>query len=262
MNMERHNTLIVRTPEGIAFTLNLAGPVSRFLALSIDVACIMVLVNVAGAVVDAFRPVSFDATAAISILLFFVISIAYGIVLEWLGRGQTIGKRLLGLRVMDAQGLRLQFSQIAIRNLLRVVDSLPALYLVGGVSCFLSPLAQRLGDIAANTIVVRNPKILEPNLDLIATPKYNSFREYPHLVARLRQRVSPREAGVALQAVLRRDSFDPRARVELFGGIAEHFRGMVRFPDESAQGLADEQYVRNIVDILFIKDAGPAHRRS
>ena len=78
---------------------------------------------------------------------------------EWRWRGQTIGKRLLRLRVVDAEGMRLQFNQIVTRNLLRFVDSLPAFYFVGGLACWLSPKCQRLGDIAANTIVIRNPRV-------------------------------------------------------------------------------------------------------
>jgi uncharacterized RDD family membrane protein YckC len=251
--MERRDQLLIRTPEGIVFTMTLAGPLSRFLALSIDVGCTMVLSNVVGMLLKGFKLVSADAAVALSILAFFVISFAYSILLEWYARGQTLGKRLLRLRVVDAQGLRLQFSQIAIRNLLRAVDGLPAMYMVGGLACFLSPLAQRLGDIAANTIVVRTPKIRQPDLDQVATPKYNSFRSYPHLVARLRQRVTAQEAGVALQSVLRRDEFDPAARVELFGEMAAHFRSLVPFPEDFAEGLTDEQYVRNLVDLLFVK---------
>src|SRR6266496_3333003 len=178
MQRNKTNTLLIQTPEGIVFSLLLAGPVTRFLA-------------------------------------WFIIQTGYGIVLEWFWRGQTMGKRLLRLRVMDAQGLRLQFSQIVIRNLLRFVDALPALYLVGGIVCLASRRAQRLGDLAANTIVVRNPKIREPDLDQLMAGKFNSLRDYPHLVARLHQRVSPTEARVALQALLRRDELDARARVDL-----------------------------------------------
>ncbi len=69
------------------------------------------------------------------------------------------------LRVTDVHGLQLQFSQVVIRNLLRFVDSLPALYLVGGAACLINRRAQRLGDFAANTIVVWNPRVDEPNLD-------------------------------------------------------------------------------------------------
>ncbi|MEI9970964.1 MAG: RDD family protein [Ignavibacteriota bacterium] len=76
--------------------------------------------------------VNADVASAVSVVGFFVISVVYAIVLEWRWRGQTIGKRLFGLRVMDVHGLHLQFPQIAIRNLLRVIDMLPFLYLVGG----------------------------------------------------------------------------------------------------------------------------------
>ena len=184
-------------------------------------------------------------------LAYFVVSIGYGAATEWYWRGQTVGKRLLHLRVMDEQGLRLQPSQIVVRNVLRAIDMLPAFYLVGGVACLISPRAQRLGDFAANTIVVRHPELLEPDIDQLLTGKFNSFRDYPHLAARLRQRVSPQEAGIALRALLRRDELDPGARVELFGEIAAHFRAIVEFPEEATFGLTDEQYVRNAAEVIF-----------
>jgi hypothetical protein len=71
------------------------------------------------------------------------------------------------------------------------------------------------------------------------------------LEARLRQRVTPAEATVLLQALLRRDDFDSGARVTLFAELAGHCRSLVRFPSEATESLADEQYVRNVVDILF-----------
>jgi hypothetical protein len=83
--------------------------------------------------------------------------------------------------------------------------------------------------------------------------KYNSFRDYPHLAARLRQRLSVEEAGIALQAILRRDRLRPVQRVELFQQVAEHLKQVVQFPDEAVEGLTDEQYVRNVVDLLFQK---------
>jgi hypothetical protein len=138
-----------------------------------------------------------------------------------------------------------------IRNLLRFVDSLPGIYLVGGLASLLNRRAQRLGDFAANTIVVRHPKIADPDLDQLLAGKFNSFRRYPHLEARLRQRVSPKEAAVALQALLRRDELEPAPRVELFEELAGLFRAKVEFPQEATDGLSDEQYVRNVVDIVF-----------
>ncbi len=251
MRQSKTNTLLIKTPEGIVFSLLLAGPVTRFLAWSVDFACIGALSSLVGALFGLLGLISVDFARAIIVLACFVIQIGYGIVTEWFWRGQTLGKRLLRLRVMDAQGLRLQFSQIVIRNLLRFVDMLPAFYLVGGIACLTSRRAQRLGDFAANTIVVRHPKIKEPDLDQLLAGKFNSLREHPHLAARLPQRVSATEARVALQALLRRDELDASARVELFNEIAGHFRALVEFPPEAAEGITDEQYVRNVVDILF-----------
>jgi hypothetical protein len=162
-----------------------------------------------------------------------------------------VGKRLLHLRVMDEQGLKLQFSQVVIRNLLRIVDSLPALYLVGGIASLTSRKCQRLGDLAAGTIVIRTPKVHLPDLEQLGTEKFNSLAAYPHLVARLRQKVSREEGAIALRALIRREELDPTARLELFRELATLFRSQVAFPGEAVDGVSDERYVRNVVELLF-----------
>jgi uncharacterized RDD family membrane protein YckC len=225
--------------------------VSRLLAWSLDLVCIAAIGGAAGTVAGWMGVISVDVAAAFMTVAYFAVSIGYGIVTEWFWRGQTIGKRLLRLRVLDEQGLRLTFSQIVVRNLLRFVDALPFFYLVGGVALLVSRRAQRLGDFAANTVVVRTPPVLAPDLDEVLAGKYNSLRGHPVLAARLRQRVTPDEAGLALHALLRRDRLDPRARVDLFRDVAAHFRAVVEFPPEATEGIADEQYVRNVVDIVF-----------
>ncbi len=247
------NILTIKTPEGITFSFLLAGPVTRFLAWIIDQMCISVISGIVLIPTRFLGVLSPDLVPAAYVLLSFVISIGYGIALEWYWHGQTVGKRLLRLRVMDERGLRLQFSQVAVRNFLRFVDMLPYHYLVGGIACLASRKAQRLGDFAANTIVVRNPKIAEPDLDQLLAGKYNSFRDYPHLAARLRQCVSPQEAGITLHALVRRDQLDPTSRVELFSEIASHFQSIVDFPQEATDGISDEQYIRNVADIVWTK---------
>lgn len=245
------NTLIIRTPEGIVFSQLLAGPVTRFLACFIDQLCIQVVLMVMGLLLSLLMVLSFNFAIAFEVIGYFIVSIGYGILLEWVWRGQTIGKRLLRLRVMDVEGMRLQFNQIVVRNLLRFVDSLPAFYFVGGVTCWLNSKSQRLGDIAANTVVVRNPRLAEPDLDQVLPGKFNSLRQFPHLVARLRQSVTPAEADIALQSLLRREEFDPVSRVELFGELATHFHAKVQFPAEATDGVADEQFLRNVVDVIY-----------
>jgi uncharacterized RDD family membrane protein YckC len=242
---------MLRTPEGIVFSLPLAGPVSRFLAWSIDIACILAAASLLREVLGLFGNIGAGIASATYVVAYFVISIGYGITLEWYWRGQTVGKRVLKLRVMDEQALRLDFAQVVVRNLLRFVDLLPFLYLVGGAACVLSRRFQRLGDLAANTIVVRNPEVAQPNLEHVLGGKFNSLLEYRHLAARLRQRSSPQAAAVALEALLRRDELEPAARLQLFAGLAGHFRALVAFPLEAIEQLSDEQYLRNVVEILY-----------
>lgn len=233
------------------FSQLLAGPIARFSAWFIDLLCIAVILSVLGSLLTLLQFISPNLAGALGAFGYFVIGIGYGITCEWAWRGQTVGKRLLRLRVVDAEGLRLQFNQIVTRNLLRFVDCLPLFYFVGGLVCWISPKCQRLGDLAANTIVIRYPRLAEPDLDQLLTGKFNSLRHYPHLTARLRQRVLPGEGAIALQALLRRDEFDPVARIELFAALAAHFRDKVEFPPEATEGISDEQQLRNVVDVIY-----------
>lgn len=251
MTEARTSSVVIETPEGISFTLLLAGPVSRFLAWIIDFLAVIALDSALQRAVQVTGVLGADFAQAAGILGYFVLSTGYGIAFEWRLRGQTLGKRVLGLRVMDAQGLRLDFSQIVIRNLLRVIDLLPAFYVVGGLVSVFSRNAQRLGDLAANTIVVRNPKIEQPDLERLLGGKFNSLLEYQHLAARLRQRATPELAGIALSALLRRDEFDPQARVELFDELATYVQSIVEFPAEAVESMTSEQYIRNTAEILY-----------
>lgn len=248
----RCQELTIQIPEGVAFSLPLAGPMSRFLAWLIDAVGILAVGKVLQVAVTLLGVISSDLSQAMSIIAYFLLNIGYAAALEWYWNGQTIGKRLVGLRVMDIRGLHLQPSQVIIRNLLRAVDSLPVLYLVGGMTCLINRHAQRVGDIAANTVVVKATKVRLPQIDQILEAKqYNSLRKYPHLVARLRQQVNPKEADIALQALMRRDDLAPPSRVALFETIAQHFRRKVKFPDTVLAGISDEQYVHNVVDVMY-----------
>jgi uncharacterized RDD family membrane protein YckC len=253
MGAQRFDRLVIRTPEGFNFSMLLAGPITRFMAWLIDLVIVLGALLMVLWISSYLGFLSSDMAGAISILAFFVVWFGYGIVLEWYCHGMTIGKRIFHLRVVDEHGLQLTFGQIAVRNLMRGVDCLPALYLVGGAVCVLSRRSQRLGDIAASTVVVRNVEVSLGDLSGVAAggDKFNSFTQYPHIEARLRQRISPAEARIALQALLRRDSLVPDRRVELFTELADHFRSMLDFPPEATDGLSDEQYIRNVVDTLF-----------
>ena len=243
--------LAIETPEGVVFSYELATPAARALAWSVDFAAIATAGYLLGKVGETFGAVNPDWASAFALALYFFLSLAYGILLEWRWRGQTIGKRLFGLRVVDAQGLRLQFSQIAIRNLVRLVDMLPLPYLVGGVTALVTRKCQRLGDLAANTVVARERPRQQPDLEHIAPAKYNSLTAYPHLAARLRAAANPEAVGMAVRALSQREGYEPQARVRLFGDLAHYFQELVRFPAEAVEGLTDEQYVRSVLRILY-----------
>jgi uncharacterized RDD family membrane protein YckC len=251
LNLSTRKALQIQTPEGVVFNLTVAGLYTRFLAWAIDGAAITTVSSVIGMVTAFLAVLSPDFAKGLFLISYFVISIGYGIFTEWCWRGQSWGKRLLRLRVIDASGLKLQLSQIIIRNLLRPVDLLPGLYFLGGIVSYLSMRGQRLGDLAANTVVIRIPETFTLNTQALKESKYNSFREYPHLEARLRQRVKPTEASLALDAILRRDEMEPEARLELFRRIADHFRSLVKFDEKVNEMITDEQYVRNAVASIY-----------
>ncbi len=252
MSEARTQTWKVRTPEGVAFSFRLASPVLRMLAAAVDWMVVSAAWSVLSIVFQLLNIISRDWAAMIAVIAYFVLSQGYRIATEWVWRGQSVGKRMLRLRVVDARGLRLTFGQVVMRNLLRFVDSLPVAYLVGGVATLLNKRAQRLGDLAAGTLVVWEPVEALPPPDVLQSAKYNSLRAHSGAVARLRQLSSPEVARAAWQALVRRDKFSDAARVELFAELADYFRALTPLPDDAVGGISDEQLVRNVIDVLFV----------
>lgn len=239
------------TPEGIRFALPLAGPTRRVVAWAIDTFAIAAVLQIVQVFIFSLALISFDLAMALFVLSGFILFFGYSILLEWLWRGRTLGKWLMGIQVMDVEGLHLHFSQLVVRNLLRLIDALPAMYLVGGVSMLFSPTGQRLGDLAANTVVVVTRKSKQSDVARILPDKFNSLRSFPHLEARLRQRLDSQQMEVIIQSLIRRDSLDAQARVALYKELAEHCKTLVPFPDEVTRTMSDEQFLKNVVDSLY-----------
>jgi len=244
-------TLTIRSAEGVNFSVPLAGPLTRFLAWAIDLAAIAVILSVTNTLLAVLILLNADIGRGASIAVNFIIVLGYSITLEWFWRGRTLGKRFMRLRVKDERGLKLRFDQVVLRNLLRVVDILPAAYLMGGLTCLFSRRNQRLGDIAAGTVVVYEPETRIPGADDLAGDKYNSFRDHPHLEARLRQLTPLEASALALDAIARREAMEPSERIAMFADFARYFRRIARFPDEDTMGITDEQYVRNVLDTIY-----------
>lgn len=244
-------TLEIRLPEGVAFSLPLAGPVSRCLAFLIDLAIISALSAGFERLMTPLRALEQDVAVALIIVFYLACWMLYGMLSEYYWYGQTVGKWLLGVRVVESTGLELQFHQVAIRNLVRVVDLFPMLGLTAGIAMFFNRRLQRLGDLAAGTVVVRNQRPPLPNIEALVRGRFNSLMPHQWLCARLRQ-LTPAEAGaIAVEALMRRDTLEDRARVAIFDELGTYFRRLVEFPVEDTEQLSSEQYVRNVIEILY-----------
>jgi uncharacterized RDD family membrane protein YckC len=241
----------IQTGDGVTFSLPLAGPISRFLALAVDWTIVMMAIFFLNRLLAFLPKIADDVKSASLALAYFTFTIGYSMALEWWWGGRTLGKRVLGLRLADRNGLRLTFPQVLIRNLLRSVDSLPLFYLVGGAVMIANKRMQRLGDLAAGTIVVRTREGALPQLPPAGGPRTNSMKAYRTLAARLRQKADPAASRIALEALKRRDALDPPARLKVFAEMAAGFRAQVEFPEEATRHLTDEQYLWNVVEILF-----------
>ena len=161
----QEETLDINTPENVAFGYQVAGIGSRFLAAMLDTLLIFLL---QAAVIAAFllilyildqttlaKNLSAWAIAGLG-LVTFLFYWGYYIFFEMLWNGQTPGKRRTGIRVIRTDGTPITLSESLIRNLVRIVDLLPAAYGLGILTMFIDKQSRRLGDLAAGTLVVHD----------------------------------------------------------------------------------------------------------
>ena len=171
---EDYEVLRIETPENLELRLPLAGFGPRFLALLVGsliqvaagvvvfiVTTVLLVAAAAGPSADALESVTMLVIVAM-IVIFGLISVGYPLLFEALWNGQTPGKRLTGIRVVKRGGLPLAFADVLIRNLMRLVDYFPSYGLIGLISFFVSRSQQRLGDLAADTVVVREFTTRQP----------------------------------------------------------------------------------------------------
>jgi len=141
----------------------LAGIGSRFIAVLIDTliwfACLLALGLVFWAVqpaVEAFSALSSQWQVAIWTFVVFVLNWGYFTLFEAFWNGRTPGKRMARIRVIQRSGRPIGFLESLARNLVRYVDQIPFFYAVGVIVMFITRQHQRLGDLAAGTLVVRD----------------------------------------------------------------------------------------------------------
>ena len=152
--MELQDRLTVQGAEGIDLDVTLAGLSSRTGAAVIDLLIQTVAIMIMTFIAGQFG----DAGLAVAVTGAFLVVFGYPVAAETLANGQTVGKRLLGIAVVNKSGTPVTFMASVIRNVLRVIDLLPGTYLVGGVAIFATARNQRVGDMAAGTIVIHRAR--------------------------------------------------------------------------------------------------------
>lgn len=157
-----YDTLQIDTPENVTFGYEVAGIGSRFLAALVDTILIALLQIIIFGMIfltlgdgDAISSAPAWVVGLLSFIA-FVFFWGYYIFFEILWNGQSPGKRMVGLRVIRADGTPITVAEAVIRNLVRLIDFLPSAYGVGVVAMFVNDKARRLGDLAAGTVVVHD----------------------------------------------------------------------------------------------------------
>ncbi|RUL76825.1 RDD family protein [Dyella choica] len=140
----------IETPEGVSLRLRAAGAFGRAQAWLLDTLLRAVVFFVGLGIFSALG----RGGVGLGLLLLFVLMWVYNVICEVWFHGQTIGKRALGLRVVNADGTPITLLPSVVRNLLRVVDALPGIYGVGLIMSIIDPSARRIGDIVAGTMVI------------------------------------------------------------------------------------------------------------
>ena len=226
------------TPEGVQLELTLAGVGSRFTAALLDY---LIQAAILVALVLVFR-FGFgyglgDGAwgAAIFFVLAFVLFNGYDIAFEVLNSGRTPGKGWNGLRVVRESGAPVSFGASAVRNVLRMIDLLPGMYLVGIFSILVTGRNQRLGDLAAGTLVVRDRRPLPTEYNpsyLVQTPAWDTGA------------IRAEELDAVTAFLARRFELSPGARLQVAAEFATRLRPRV---GGLVEGESDEIFLERLV---------------
>ena len=242
----------IHTPENVTFEFELAGVAARAVAWGIDVVIMAMGIGIASCIFSMLTTVLGGFAMALLFIAIFLVQWWYSAIFEWWLGGQTLGKKAVGLRTLQARGVRITFMQAVIRNLVRVVDILPGLYFVGGVSAVLDRSGRRLGDLAAGTIVVRERRAPMPSAVVPPSERYNTFIDDP-TVAHAARRITPPERDAMVSLGLRREELPLPVRHELFTKMSAHLERRLGVP--RPPHFSEEKFVLNLTAVVLGQSA-------
>lgn len=237
--------LAITTPELVTFHYTPAGLASRAMAWLIDQVIIFVAFIAAAIALAIYAR---DFAPALIYIAKFLLDFGYFTLFEWLRRGQTPGKQMMGIAVAAADGAQLRGGDVLLRNLLRPIDGLPMFMTTGGIVAFIDPHRRRLGDMAAGTLVIRTARGQLPSRLFNSPDQTNTFWNDPAIRARITARITRPQRDLLMDLALRRDQLDPLPRQELFAQAHAYFARVFNLPQ--TEHLTDEQAVLNIAMVV------------
>jgi uncharacterized RDD family membrane protein YckC len=237
---------VTATPEGVSLDLTLAGLGSRAAGIAVDmviqvivfVLFLIALVNLAGGAGET-------STLVISgglFLLFAFVFIGYFVLCEMIWSGRSIGKFAAGTQVVRLGGGPVTFTASLLRNVARIVDWMPSLYVVGSIAILVSTNNQRLGDMLGGTIVIRVRHASDRAHRGVDRGSWESFQRLsvtsvadiqgaaasdPELAGWDVSAVTDAEVALLRQFLARRYEYQAPARARLAASLAERLRPRV-----------------------------------
>jgi uncharacterized RDD family membrane protein YckC len=224
--------LTIETPEQTVLEFEVAGVGSRFLALAFDT-LLQILIGIGLLIIFLIAGVAVPGAAdtgiwfaAIILIAYFLLYFGYFALFEVLWNGQTPGKKKEGLRVIKDSGRPITPAEAIGRNLMRIVDQLPALYAIGICSVLLSRQNKRLGDFVTGTIVVHEKSLVNakpvwespPSGQTGPTTSFGSVR------------LTPEEFALVEAFLNRRSSLPADVRFTMADQIARQIRPKLSVP--------------------------------
>ncbi len=218
----------ILTPEKVAVQFRVAGIGSRTIAYLVDIFLVLLITMFGTFVLGLLGLILPGPSQLIMALLLLFSLFGYWILFESLWNGQTVGKRLMGIRVKMADGSPIVPAAAFMRNFLRVADFLPSFYTVGLVSMFFSEKGQRLGDIIANTVVVHETRNVEPVA--LTSPLTDVEHPLEPLVGDVR-RMTPDEYVAIKTLCDRYPELPPRIQRDLTTGVWQPVANRLGIPE-------------------------------
>lgn len=273
--IETEETLIIETPERVPLAFALASIGNRFLAVAIDhfiqylaifiVAWLLISASNVGNPFqnESVKTVFEEApkwTIAILIIVIFLLFSGYFVFFEWLWNGQTPGKRLLKLRVIREDGRPITLWEALARNLLRIFDAVPGfvipVYSIGLITIFASRRDQRIGDVFAGTVVIREregeaPTFIETFASPISDAAFERIQPRTDFQANI-SLLSEREIEVVESFLRRRRDLNERQRIWMAWRVALPLMYKLK-PNYDLQTFTYEGFLEEIIHRFYAR---------